>query len=85
MVKDDPSGNDFGHRESRDGSRTEGRYYVLLPDGRKQVVTYYADETGYHPTITYEDVGTGNGGGYNYPNGQGGNNGGNGGYSYNGY
>lgn len=56
-----------------------------------QVVTYYADETGYHPTITYEDVGTGGGnggdnggGGYNYPNRRG-ENGGNGGYSYNGY
>lgn len=41
MVKDDPSGNDFGHRESRDGTRTEGRYYVLLPDGRKQVVKLF--------------------------------------------
>lgn len=37
MVKDDESGNDFGHRESRMGDRAEGRYYVLLPDGRKQV------------------------------------------------
>jgi len=87
-VKDDPALLDFGHKESRDGTRTEGRYYVLLPDGRKQIVTYYADETGYHPTITYEETGlgaNGNGaGGYNYPGrGNGGN--GNGGYSYNGY
>lgn len=36
-VQDYPSGNDFGHMESRDGDRTVGRYYVLLPDGRKQV------------------------------------------------
>lgn len=36
-VKDYQSGNDFGHMESRDGDRTVGRYYVLLPDGRKQV------------------------------------------------
>lgn len=37
-VQDYPSGNDFGHMESRDGDRTVGRYYVLLPDGRKQVI-----------------------------------------------
>lgn len=36
-VQDYQSGNDFGHMESRDGDRTTGRYYVLLPDGRKQV------------------------------------------------
>ncbi|XP_045127583.1 flocculation protein FLO11-like [Portunus trituberculatus] len=46
-------GPNFGHSERREGSRTEGRYYVELPDGRTQVVEYYADETGYHPTITY--------------------------------
>ncbi|XP_052873374.1 pro-resilin-like [Anopheles cruzii] len=60
-VQDFASGNDFGHMESRDGDRTVGRYYVLLPDGRKQVVNYEADQNGYRPTITYEDVGTGNG------------------------
>lgn len=49
-VKDDATGQDFGHKESREGSRTMGRYFVLLPDGRKQIVEYYADETGYHPT-----------------------------------
>lgn len=43
----------FGHSEQRDGYRTQGRYYVQLPDGRTQVVEYYADETGYHPTVTY--------------------------------
>lgn len=36
-VQDYQSGNDFGHKESRDGDLTTGRYYVLLPDGRKQV------------------------------------------------
>lgn len=36
-VQDFTSGNDFGHMESRDGDRTVGRYFVLLPDGRKQV------------------------------------------------
>ncbi|XP_037800764.1 pupal cuticle protein Edg-84A-like [Penaeus monodon] len=33
-VKDDYSGNDFGHQEARDGYDTQGSYYVLLSDGR---------------------------------------------------
>lgn len=36
-VQDDQAGLDFGHKESRDGSVATGKYYVLLPDGRKQV------------------------------------------------
>lgn len=55
----------------------QGKYYVLLPDGRRQVVEYVADNDGYKPKISYEQVGGGygggNGGGYN-------NNGG--GYNY---
>uniref|UniRef100_A0A2H1WG73 SFRICE_005180 n=1 Tax=Spodoptera frugiperda TaxID=7108 RepID=A0A2H1WG73_SPOFR len=62
MVKDDESGNDFGHRESRQGDRAEGLYYVLLPDGRKQTVQYEADQDGYKPKISYEDTGLGQGG-----------------------
>ncbi|XP_047540933.1 pro-resilin-like [Vanessa atalanta] len=57
MVKDAYSGNDFGHRESRQGDRAEGLYYVLLPDGRKQTVQYEADQDGYKPRISYEDTG----------------------------
>ncbi|XP_040569092.1 uncharacterized protein [Lepeophtheirus salmonis] len=46
--------NDFGHYESkREDGIVRGQYHVLLPDGRVQLVVYYADETGYHPTITY--------------------------------
>lgn len=73
-VQDDESGNNFGHMEQRDGDLTTGRYYVLLPDGRTQIVEYEADGNGYRPTITYEGVantnGNGNGNGFN-----GGNNG----------
>jgi Insect cuticle protein len=36
-VQDEQAGLDFGHKEQRDGSVATGRYYVLLPDGRKQV------------------------------------------------
>nr|XP_027224996.1 pro-resilin-like [Penaeus vannamei] len=53
-VNDSPSGNFYGHQEQREGANTQGRYYVQLPDGRRLVVEYYADSTGYHPTISYE-------------------------------
>nr|XP_027213834.1 cuticle protein 18.6-like [Penaeus vannamei] len=54
-VKDDYSGNDFGHQESRDGDRTQGSYYVQLPDGRLQKVTYYVDgDSGYVAEVSYE-------------------------------
>ncbi|XP_054281984.1 pro-resilin-like [Macrosteles quadrilineatus] len=46
-------GTRFGHQESRTGDSTRGRYYVDLPDGRTQVVDYTADQTGYHPRISY--------------------------------
>jgi len=48
--------NVFGHVETRRESTTNGKYYVILPDFRRQVVSYYADETGYHATITYEPL-----------------------------
>ena len=54
-VKDDYSGNDFGHQEARDGYDTQGNYYVLLPDGRLQQVTYYVDgDNGYVAEVNYE-------------------------------
>lgn len=82
-VNDIASGNDFGHMESRDGDKTVGRYYVLLPDGRKQIVTYEADKNGYRPTITYEEANQGgqNGGQNGYPSSNGYNNNG----QFNGY
>ncbi|XP_071532430.1 adult-specific cuticular protein ACP-20-like [Panulirus ornatus] len=55
-VHDDHTGTNFGHNEARDGYNTEGKYYVHLPDGRIQVVSYYADEHGYHPHVSYEGV-----------------------------
>ncbi len=54
-VKDDYSGNDFGHNEGRDGYNTEGSYYVQLPDGRLQKVTYYVNgDSGYVAEVTYQ-------------------------------
>ncbi|KAL7648523.1 UNVERIFIED_CONTAM: hypothetical protein RMT77_000429 [Armadillidium vulgare] len=52
-VHDPYHGTNFGHKESRRGHVTQGEYFVHLPDGRLQKVTYYADEHGYHPTVTY--------------------------------
>ncbi|XP_037791907.1 pro-resilin-like [Penaeus monodon] len=54
-VNDPPSGNDFGHQEARDGPNTQGSYYVLLPDGRLQRVTYTVNgDSGYLAETTYE-------------------------------
>ncbi|XP_066976786.1 pro-resilin-like [Macrobrachium rosenbergii] len=54
-VKDRPSGNDFGHQESRRGDNTDGSYSVLLPDGRLQKVTYEVNgDSGFLAEVTYE-------------------------------
>ena len=54
-VKDDYSGVDFGHNENRDGYATSGSYYVALPDGRLQKVTYTVNgDSGYVATVSYE-------------------------------
>ncbi|KAK4325238.1 hypothetical protein Pmani_004197 [Petrolisthes manimaculis] len=47
--------NDFGHKEYRDGYDTEGEYYVLLPDGRRQTVTYYVKKgSGFVADVKYD-------------------------------
>ncbi|KAH0545615.1 uncharacterized protein DDB_G0271670-like isoform X2 [Cotesia glomerata] len=53
----DEYGNDFSHKETKndDNKVTRGVYTVLLPDGRKQIVHYTADQDGFKPTITYEE------------------------------
>ncbi|XP_069988048.1 cuticle protein 7 [Penaeus vannamei] len=54
-VKDDYTGNVFGHAAHSDGIVTSGSYRVLLPDGRTQVVTFSADpHNGYQAEVTYE-------------------------------
>ncbi|XP_027224995.2 pro-resilin-like [Penaeus vannamei] len=53
-VSDQFSGNFYGHQEQREDENTQGKYYVLLPDGRRLVVEYYVDNAGYHPSIAFE-------------------------------
>ncbi|XP_047471420.1 cuticle protein 7-like [Penaeus chinensis] len=54
-VKDDYSGNDFGHQETRNDYDTQGSYYVLLPDGRLQKVAYTVNgDSGYVAEVSYE-------------------------------
>ena len=54
-VQDDYSGNNYGHNEERNGDLTSGSYYVNLPDGRLQRVTYTVDGYGgYQAEVTYE-------------------------------
>ncbi|XP_064111958.1 pro-resilin-like isoform X3 [Macrobrachium nipponense] len=54
-VKDDYSGNAFGHQETRDGYDTKGTYYAQLPDGRLQKVTYYVNgDSGYVAEVSYQ-------------------------------
>ena len=42
-MLDSYSNNNYGQDEKRDGARTSGSYYVALPDGRLQKVSYTVD------------------------------------------
>ncbi|XP_076061342.1 uncharacterized protein LOC143037113 [Oratosquilla oratoria] len=54
-VRDEETANDFGHQEARDDENTQGSYYVQLPDGRLQKVTYYVDgDSGFVAEVSYE-------------------------------
>ncbi|XP_049964812.1 pro-resilin-like [Schistocerca serialis cubense] len=85
-VQDGETLSDFGQEESRQGESAQGQYRVLLPDGRKQIVSYQADEGGYRPTVEYQDTGLTaySAAGYGYGRGRAGAGAGagNGGYHY---
>nr|XP_027206651.1 cuticle protein 19.8-like [Penaeus vannamei] len=51
----DNIGNDFGHQEGRNGYDTQGTYYVQLPDGRLQRVTYTVNgDSGFIADVAYQ-------------------------------
>lgn len=50
----DAYGNNFGHGETRDGYNTKGEYFVNLPDGRLQRVSYVVSgDSGYQAQVSY--------------------------------
>ncbi|XP_045105967.1 pro-resilin-like [Portunus trituberculatus] len=54
-VEDASTGNDFDHKEARDGDYTQGVYSVQLSDGRKQTVNYVVEgNKGYVADVQYE-------------------------------
>lgn len=55
-LKDVNEGTDFAHYEERQKERAQGEYQVVLPDGRKQTVSYQAGERGYKPKISYDNT-----------------------------
>lgn len=63
-MKDQQTGSEYSHTETRDGDRAQGEFNVLLPDGRKQIVEYEADQDGFKPQIRYEGEANAQGGGY---------------------
>ncbi|KAJ9598504.1 hypothetical protein L9F63_010824, partial [Diploptera punctata] len=57
-VEDQDSKNFYGQNEVGTATgRVDGSYHVWLPDGRLMTVTYYVDgESGFVPTITYQQT-----------------------------
>nr|CAH0110825.1 unnamed protein product [Daphnia galeata] len=52
-VNDTDTKQDFGHSENRVGNHTQGRYDVVLPDGRRQIVDYQVLNTNYFADVSY--------------------------------
>lgn len=59
-------GNEQSRSETREADLTRGQYSVNLPDGRKQVVSYEADQNGYRADVSYEPADSANSDPQNY-------------------
>jgi len=56
-VNNEEYQNFYGHKEAAVDGRVDGSYHVWLPNGRLMKVEYYVDgDSGFVPTITYEDA-----------------------------
>lgn len=55
-VSDYKTGNNFGHTQKSNKEETKGEYSILLPDGRVQTVKYYANDSGFHADVSYQNV-----------------------------
>lgn len=42
-VHDDHTGDVHGQKETREGDKTQGEYYLIDADGHKRTVTYHVD------------------------------------------
>ncbi|XP_070490886.1 probable serine/threonine-protein kinase kinX [Chironomus tepperi] len=55
-VSDYKSGNNFGHTQSKNNKEIKGEYSILLPDGRVQTTKYFADDSGFHADVSYQNI-----------------------------
>lgn len=55
-ISDYKSGNNYGHSQKSTKEETKGEYSFLLPDGRVQTVKYYANDSGFHADVSYQNV-----------------------------
>ena len=55
-MKGDAAGLDFGQDETKNEDSVKGFYYALLPDDRKQTVTYEINgDSGYVAHVSYDE------------------------------
>ncbi|CAG9810006.1 unnamed protein product [Chironomus riparius] len=55
-VSDFHSGNNFGHTQTKNNKEIKGEYSILMADGRVQITKYFADDTGFHADVSYQNV-----------------------------
>lgn len=56
-VKDEKTGDEKSHQESRDGDTVRGVYTIVDPDGHKRIVEYSADShNGFNAVVRREPI-----------------------------